>query len=180
MAQETISSLSEQAEKAFRAGRFAEAAEFYRQAAERSNMEGDSLRAAELSNNRSVALLQGGDAEDALQAAWGTEQVFAQAGDLRRQGLALGNQAAALEALGKHAEALRCYNLSADLLKQCGDNASRAVVLKSISAMQVRSGHHLEALASMDAALKNQPKPTIKERLLKKLLDIPFKMMGRG
>lgn len=180
MANTTKLLIADQAEKAFRAGNFSEAADLYKQAAEVNMAHEDAPQAAENMNNRSVALLQAGDAAGALQAAQGTEQVFAQAGDLRRQGLALGNQAAALDALGRLDEALERYRQSSDLLKQVGDKESRAVVLKSISVLQIRTGKHLEAVATMDAALDNQPKPSFKERLLKKLLDIPFKIMGRG
>ena len=176
MANDTLQSLSNGAEKVFRAGKFAQAAELYSQALGLCPP-GDRLRAAELSNNRSVALLQAGDASGALRAAEGTDVVFAQFGDTRRQALALGNQAAALDALGETGKALDLYTRCSDLLKQAGDNESRAAVLKSISALQVRTGRHLEALASMDAALNNQPRRTVKERFLKKLLDIPFKML---
>jgi len=49
--------------------------------------------------------------------------------------------------------------------------------LKSISALQIRTGHQLEALASMDAALSNQKKLSMQERFLKKLLDVPMRML---
>nr|MBP8857617.1 hypothetical protein [Anaerolineaceae bacterium] len=77
---------------------FGESAELYREA-------GNETASAEMCNNRSVALLQSGAAAQALQAAAGTDQVFALAGEVRLQAMALGNQAAALEELGRQAEA---------------------------------------------------------------------------
>ncbi len=180
MENESLSKLLKRAEGSYRAGRFSDAASCYAQAAGQYSAAGDVLKAAEMSNNRSVALLQAGDGKGALEASQGTEQVFAQAGDLRRQALALGNQAAALEALNQPEDALARYRQCADLLKQCGDEESRVPVLKSISALQLRTGHQLEALASMDAALNHQKKLGPQERFLKKLLDIPMKMMRRG
>lgn len=179
MPSKPVNDLIAQAEKAYHSGKFADAAGLFHQSALRCTEEGEALKAAELENNRSVALLQSGNAQAALEAAQGTEQVFFQAGDTRRQGLALGNQAAALDALGLSKEALDLYVKCADLLKQAGDKESRATVLKSISALQVRTGHQLEALASMNAALENEPKLSVKERFLKKLLKIPFDMMRR-
>ena len=180
MASTPIQLLADQAEKAYRAGKFTQAAELYRQAAENSAASDDALTAAELANNRSVALLRSGDAHGALLAALETDTIFEQAGDVRRQAFAIGNQAAAYEALGQNDKALACFQQSADLLKITGDSENRSSVLKSISALQVRSGSHLEALASMDAALQNQPKLSLKERFLKKLLHMPIKMLNRG
>jgi hypothetical protein len=102
------------------------------------------------------------------------------AGDFRRQSLALGNQAAALEALNQTDEALQKYNQCADLLKQTGEPDYRAHVLKSISALQMKTGHQLEALASMNAALDNKKQLSLQERFIKKLIRIPFDMMRRG
>lgn len=180
MPSKPVQDMISQAEKAYHSGKFADAAGLFHQAALRCTDEGDALTTAELENNRSVALLQSGNAQAALEAAQGTDAVFATAGDLRRQGLAIGNQAAALEALGKLNEALEQYKSSAVILQQAGDTESRAVVLKSISSLQVRTGHQLEALASMNSALENQQHLTVKERFLKKLLKIPFQMMRRG
>ena len=180
MTSDSIQLLAGQAEKAFRAGKFAQAAKLYEQAAQSSANNADASRTAEIRNNWSVALLQSGDAAGALEAAQGTDLVFKQAGDIRRQALALGNQAAAHEALGQIDEALAYYRECSEYLKKVGDTEYRAIVLKSISALQMRTGHHLEALATMDAALTDQPKPSVKERFLKKLIHIPFKMLGRG
>ena len=172
--------LARQAETAFQARQFARAAELFKDAADACTSENDLLGAAEMNSNRSVSLLQAGDAREALQAAQGLEQVFAQAGDIRRQALAIGNEAAALDALNQHKPALEKYQQCADLLKQAGDHESRALVLKSISQIQLRTGHHLEALASMDAAIDNRKHPSLVERVLKKLLKIPFQMLHRG
>lgn len=172
--------LARQAESAFQSRQFARAAELFNEAAEACRAAGDLLGAAEMNSNRSVALLQAGDAREALQAAQGLERVFELAGDVRRQALALGNEAAALDALNQNQAALEKYQQCAELLKQAGDQESRAVVLKSISQLQLRTGHHLEALASMDAAIDNRKRPSLTERVLKKLLKIPFDMLNRG
>jgi tetratricopeptide (TPR) repeat protein len=176
----TVESLAGQAEKAYRSGKYHEAAGLFEQAAANAREDGDLLRVAELNNNRSVALLRAGSAQQALEAALGTDQVFALAGDLKRQALALGNLAAALDALNRPAEALKCYRKSSDLLKQVDDQENRAYVLKQISALQLRTGHQLEALASMDAALEHKKQLSFRERVLKKIIDVPFKMLRRG
>jgi hypothetical protein len=94
--------------------------------------------------------------------------------------LALGNQAAALEALNRLDDALARYWQCSNLLKQIGDEETRAPVLKNISTLQIRTGHQFEALATMEAALNNQKKLSPVERFLKKLLNIPMKMLRRS
>lgn len=164
-------------EKAYKTGQYLQAAEHYAEAERQFAATGDPLKAAEMANNRSVALLQAGRPEDALTAAHGTDAIFAQGSDTFRQALAIGNQAAALEALNRTDEALKQYWECSNLLKQIGEKEYRATVLKSISALQIRTGKQFEALASMDAALENQKKLSIMERFLKKLLDIPMRML---
>jgi tetratricopeptide (TPR) repeat protein len=176
----SLKQLTTQAETAFHSRQFTQAAQLFEQAAGAYTNAGDVLNAAEMNSNRSVALLQADDPREALQAVQGLERVFALAGDIRRQALALGNEAAALEALNQSKLALEKYQQSADLLKQSGDQETRVLVLKSISQLQMRMGHHLQALSSMDAALDNQKRPSLTERLLKRLIKVPFQMLKRG
>ena len=89
--------LLKQAQLAYDAENFQSAAQLFLEAADGFRIDNDAVNAAECDNNRSVALLRAGDPSGALKAASGTEQVFAQANDRRRQAMALGNQAAALE-----------------------------------------------------------------------------------
>jgi tetratricopeptide (TPR) repeat protein len=166
-------------QSAYKAKRYREAAASFEQAARALQSSGDSQSAAEAANNSSVAFLQAGSAADALRLAKGTPAVFATAGDFRRQGMALANQAAALEGLHRLPEALETYQQASDLLKQAGENDLRALVLENISTLQLRTGNQLQALASMDTALEHKGKLTIRERLLKKLLRVPFDMLNR-
>ncbi len=170
--------INQRGQMAYRACNFAEAAMLFQEAQRMFSESGDVLMAAETANNCSVAFLKDGNPEKALSFASGTDEVFAHAGDTFRQALAFGNQAAALEALGKYDEALACYQRSSELLKNHPDHETRAFVLQSLSALQMRMGKQMEAMASMDAALANKSKLTLKERFLKKLLRIPFRMLG--
>ena len=163
----------------YAAKKFAEAAALFERANRAYMAAGDFLNAAEAANNASVAWLQAGDPEKALTLASGTEATFGTAGDIRRQGIALANQAAALEGLSRKQEALDFYQRANMYLKQAGENEMRAMVLKNISALQLQTGGHFQALASMDAALDQQKKLSWREWLLKKLLKVPFDMMNR-
>jgi len=101
---------AEKGKQEYELGNYLAAADLFSQAAQVYASMQDELNAAEMKNNQSVALLQGGNAKEALQATEGTEDIFQKAGDTKRQGIAVSNRAAALEALGQagaaHAETL--------------------------------------------------------------------------
>jgi hypothetical protein len=128
--------------------------------------------AAEMKNNQGVALLQGKQAQAALEAVGGTEAVFEQAGDLRRQGMALANQASALAVLKRREEAATLYERAADVLAQAGEDQLRADVMRSLAALKVRKGQGLDALIAMQDGLGGVKAPTLKQRILKKLLHL--------
>jgi tetratricopeptide (TPR) repeat protein len=168
--------LSEEGKSAYEKGDYLKSAEIFLAAAEGYQFVGDAINAAEMKNNRSVALLQGGQAEAAVQAVEGTIEIFADAGDKRRQAMALGNRAAALSKLNRVNEAIVDYERAADLFKQVGEHDLRAPVLQALSVLQLRTGRQLESLASMNAGLGEFEQPKPRQRFLKKLLDIPLKI----
>lgn len=174
----SMQQLVNEAKEAYQTEEYQLAAQKFVAAEKAYSQAGDALMAAEMANNRSVALLKGGNAEGALEAASGTEQVFAQVGDIRRQAIALSNQASALEALKKYDNALELYRQAADLLKTTGDEDMRAYILKSISMIQFRHQDRFAALASMRSALESQKNLSLRDRVLKWLLGVVFRMLG--
>lgn len=172
--------LVKEAKKAYQQGNYPVAAQAFEAAARGFAAQKDAVNAAEALNNQSVALLQAEDPEAALKAVEGTADVFAEAGDLHRQALALGNQAAALEALDQFDEAVTLYQQAADLLKQVGDDELRLRTMQAVSALQLRTGRQLEALGSMQAGLEDVKHLSPKQRLLKRLLNIPLDMVNKS
>ncbi|MCJ7626454.1 MAG: hypothetical protein MUO76_23425, partial [Anaerolineaceae bacterium] len=132
--------ISKRANATYKAGDYKQAAELFKNAADSYALAQDKLMAAEMLNNQSVALLQHNDPESALNVILETDRVFAEAGDIRREAMTYGNQAAAYEALGKNEEAIAKYQKAADLLRETDDTELRAYVLKSLSALQLRTG----------------------------------------
>lgn len=171
--------LSKEGKSAYKRGDYLASARAFDAASQGFAEIEDTLNAAEMANNSSVAYLQAGDAQAALQVVESTPAVFSAAGDVRRQAMALGNLAAALEALGRLDEAIDTYQQSADLLKEAGEDQLRLNVMQSLSALQMRTGRQLEALASMKVGLDGVEKLSGKQRLIKKLLKIPFNMMDK-
>ena len=172
--------LTKEGKAAYQNGDYLAAAQAFEAAQQGYLSLGDKLNAAELANNCSVAYLQAGDGQAALKAVEGTDAIFAEAGDLRRQGMALGNLASALEAIDRTEEAVEAYLQSASVLEKAGEDQLRANVLHSLSMLQFRSGKQLQALASMQSGLEGVKRPTPKQSLLKKLLNIPVDMLTRN
>ncbi len=149
----TAEKLCKEGKSFYDRGDYLAAARAFEAAAQGYTLAGKVPEGAEAANNASVAYLQGGQAEAALKTLDGTAVVFADAGDLRRQGMALGNRGAALEALDRLEEASEMYQQSADVLAQAGEDRLRADVMKSLSALQLRMGRQLQALATLQAGL---------------------------
>jgi tetratricopeptide (TPR) repeat protein len=170
--------MAAEAKAAYDRGEYESAASIYQAAVQAYQAVGEPLMAAEMVNNSSVAWLQSGAAEKALEVVVGTDAVFAEAGDIRRQAMALGNRASALEALKRLDEAMALYQQSADLLQQAGLGELRAYVMQAISKIQFRTGRQFEALASMQAGLEGIPNPSLKQRFLRRLLRLPLRNLG--
>lgn len=168
--------LAKEGKAAYQRGDYLEAAHAFEAARQGYLALGDRLMAAEMANNCSVAYLQAGDGEAALAAVEGSETIFAEAGDLRRQGMALGNRGAALEALERNEEAIAAYQQAAQILEQAKEDQLRAQVMQSLSMLQFQMGRQLQALATMQNGLEGVQRPSPKQKMLKKLLNIPFNM----
>lgn len=172
--------LAKDGKAAYQRGEFAEAGSKFEAARSAYEAAGANLDAAEMANNCSVAYLQAGDGEKALQVVEGTPEVFEQAGDPRRYGMALANRAAALEALERSEEAVEAYLLASKVLEQAGEDQLRAQVMQSLSMLQYNMGRQLQALASMHSGLEGVNRPSPKQKMLKKLLNIPMDMLTKN
>ncbi len=159
--------LEAQGKQAFANKKFEQAAELFRQAAEGYTLGRAELNAAEMMNNLSVALLQAGRPGESLDAAQGTEKIFEGAKDIKRQAMALGNIAAALEGLNRFDEAVENYERSAELFKQVDEGDLRAMVMKSAAAIKLRKGNVAESAFKMMGSLEAKKTPGIFERILK-------------
>lgn len=178
MSDNDIQTITQRAWQAYQNEDYEAAATAFAEAVEMLSDEHHVLQQAEMKNNLSVAYLKAGKPELAYQAALGTDQVFEQAGDLKRQAIALANLASALEDLKRLDEALELFTQSAALFKQISEGEMRAYVLQRISAIQLRQGKRIESLVSMDAALEQKSRLSLGDRLLRFLMGIIRRLSG--
>jgi tetratricopeptide (TPR) repeat protein len=164
--------LAEQGKQAFSNQDYDQAADIFAQAVSAYEALEDATNAAEMKNNLSVALLQAEKAQAAYEAAAGTDEVFAQAGDINRQAMAFGNQAAALEALKRLDEALEAYERSAELFAEAGNGEMRSLVLQSAAAIKLRRGKMIDSALSMIGSVESTPKPNLLQKFLRFLIRL--------
>jgi tetratricopeptide (TPR) repeat protein len=162
--------LAEEGKRVFDAKRYAEAARLFEEASAACKNGGDLPRAAEMDNNRSVALLKDNQPQQALDAAADTDKLFEANGDALKQAMALGNQAAALEALKRLDEALLRYERAAEIFEQAGEKDMRSLVLKSVAAIRLKQGKLDQAGMEMLGSLGAVEKPNLLQRILRFLL----------
>jgi tetratricopeptide (TPR) repeat protein len=130
---------------------------------------GDKRKAAEMANNRGVALVGLGRGEEAVRVVEGTAAVFAAGGDPVMAAKATGNLAAALEAVGRLDEAGNAYQRALDGFRGAGDRASESETWQALSRLQLRRGDAFGAAASAQSALDTSPRPGPFRRLLRRI-----------
>jgi tetratricopeptide (TPR) repeat protein len=165
-------SLADKAKQEYEQGNYSTAAKMFSQAAKAFSAAKDELNAAEMKNNQSVALLQAGKAKEAFQATDGTEALFEQAGDLKRQGVAVANRAAALEGMKKWREALLEYDRAASLLEQAGEGDMHSMVRKSAANLNLKLGRMTDSQMDVLDSIRLAEKPSLAQRILKFLIRI--------
>jgi tetratricopeptide (TPR) repeat protein len=162
----------------YQAERYAEAASAFAEAAAALESAGDHGAAAEMRNNLCVALMAQNNWDEALAAVQGTPEAFRALGDRLREGQAVANLAAAHDGAGHVEQAAEAYVQAIDLLGQAGDPETRAACFKKLSALQIKLGQQMQALASMRSGLNLSSELAPKEKLLKELLNKAMRMMG--
>jgi len=162
--------IADQAKSIYQAGDYSSAIQAFAEAAKAFEIAGDAPMSAEMKNNQSVALLRDKQAQAALEAACGTDVVFAETGDNRRQGMALANQASALDALKRFREAIDYYTRAGDALEKAGEMELRLEVMQLLSALYLHRLKFLDAIITLQSGLTAIKNPTSKQRFMKKLL----------
>jgi tetratricopeptide (TPR) repeat protein len=171
--------LEQQAMAAYEDGKWPAAADLFAEARDAFAREGNDLKAAEMSNNLCVALLQSKRHKEAIAAVEGTWDVFLAHRDDLRAAKAYGNYASAQEACGEWAAAEAAYAKAAKLLQKAGDEETRAQTLAALSRLQLRRGKPLQAVTSMQSGMEDSSRLSIGRRFLRWLLGLPSRFFHR-
>jgi tetratricopeptide (TPR) repeat protein len=165
--------------EAFHAGRLEESRALFMTVLESLQGGEQPTQEAETRNNLCVVLLQLDRAEEACEVVKGTPAVFLAVGDTPRAAMSYGNLGAALEACGQPEAALQAYQEAVDLFKQSEDSEAYKFTLQAISRLQLRSGNPFEALTTMQVGLDSSPRPGLRDRIVRRLLDLPARFLNK-
>ena len=164
---------------AYKEGQWEHAEFSFREAQLAYQREGNAIKSAEMRNNLSVVLLHINRPQEALAAVEGTWDIFASEGDSLRAAQAYGNLASAREACGNLSGAEEAYRRAAKLLEEAGADDLRAETLTALSRLQLKRGQALQAVASMQSGLESGSRLSFGKRLLRKILQLPQRLLGR-
>jgi tetratricopeptide (TPR) repeat protein len=163
----------------YREKKYLQAAESFSRAAEVYAAGGAVLLAAEMRNNQGVALLMAKKPRQALDAVEGTSEIFQEAGEVTKSAMALANQAAAYKDLGERDQAVAYFSQAADRFRSAGEDDMYLQTMQSISSLKMKNRNVMGAYYSMQSGLSALKKPTWRQKLLKELLSIPDKLLGK-
>lgn len=169
---------AKQAMDLYRQGQSSQAVDIFLELQERYSSQGNQVKADEMANNLAVALLELDQANRAVDLVVETPERFLAAGEPVLAAQAYGNLGAALTADGRTEEAEQAYRQSLRLFQQEGHDEGMTYAGQALSQLQLKQGRALEALASMESSLEGQKKPGLRQRLMRTLLKLPFRLTG--
>ncbi len=175
-----IENLKQEGLQNFEKKQYKEAVKCFQACVDALELNGQTPESAEMRNNLGVALVRAKEYQKAIEALHGTDQIFANSGDVQKQGMAFANIASAYEGLKNYDEALQTYEKAKECFKACGEQKMLSIVLKYISDLQMKSGKQYQALASLQSSYEENPQSDIKNNFFKRTLDFMIrKITGR-
>jgi tetratricopeptide (TPR) repeat protein len=162
----------------YRHGQAKQAVETFLKLEEIYRAQGNQTKADEMANNLAVALLELDQAERAVALVEDTPQRFLSADEPILAAQAYGNLGAALATANRVEEAEQAYRQSLELFQAHGHDEGMTFAGQALSQLQLKQGRALEALASMEASIESQKKPGLRQRLMRTLLKLPFRLTG--
>jgi tetratricopeptide (TPR) repeat protein len=162
----------EKAEEAYKSSLYEEAADLFITAADLYDALNDRLSAAEARSNACVAYLQAKNVSRALDVIVDVPDIFAAEGDLKRQGISLGNYASALDADGQSEAAIEKYLEAAELLETTNEADFQSHIYRSLSHLENKRGNQLQSTFYYRRYLLKAKNLGVKEKLLKQLFRL--------
>ena len=165
----------------YQAGRFAEAATAFEQAAAAFRAEGNATMAAEMLNNLGVAHRAQKNYTAALPPIETALTEFRALNDRTRAAQALGNLGAVLLETGDLKRAGTVLNEALTLLdpETETDKAIRSEILRVLGEVRLKQGRYVDGIMNYEAGLRDVENRTPRQNWLLKLLQKPLKMLGR-
>ena len=172
-------SLKEEGIKVFRYGEYEEAAQLFQKAYALYEELGDQKGQAEMLNNVGAVRTQQERWDDAAQAFAQAKPMFESLEDKDGEAQTLGNMGTMYRYQGDNEAAVEHLKRAVDLFAEAADREKEAATLRLISRIRLGQAKWLEALHFYDLSLACVEPPGIKQRALRRLIQIPFGMLSR-
>jgi tetratricopeptide (TPR) repeat protein len=167
----------QEGKKLFAGKKYTQSAIAFSKAAADFQQRGLALMAAEMRNNQCVALLKANKPQEAYDVVLGTNEIFQEAGEILKQGMALANEATALKELGRDHKAIDRFSQAADIFEDLNEREMHMQTMQSISGLKLKSRNIPGALFSLQEGLESLDKPNLRQKILLRLLRIPQMML---
>lgn len=172
-------SLKEEGIRLFRFGEYEEASALFDEAhtlyAELDDRKGQ----AEMLNNLGAVHTQEGRWDEARQAFNRGKALFESLQDEVGQAQTLGNLGTMYRHQGDKEAAVEHLKEAAELFHAAGDKDKQATTLRAISRVRLGQARWFEALHFYDLSLACAEPPGVKERILRRLIQIPLNMLTK-
>ncbi len=172
-------SLKQEGIQFFRFGDYEEAAACFDEA-HALYVELDDLKGqGEMLNNLGAIHTQEGRWQEAAQTFNKAQMIFESMGDKDGQAVSLGNLGDMYRHQGDNETSIEYLKAAADLFHETGAQKKEAATLRVISRIRLGQARWLEALHFYDLSLACIKPPGLKERILRRLMQIPLNLLAR-
>lgn len=139
---------------------------------------GDTFAEADALMSLGVAHQRMGNLHDAEAAYQESLALFTKAGTVDGQAKVMGNLATLLEKRGQHERAEGYLAQAADIFADQGDYENEVATLQYLTKLQMKRRAYLESLISYDRALSRLESLTPRQKFIRTLTNIFFKVVG--
>lgn len=170
--------LKDEGMKSYRDGRYEDAAAKFAEAQQAFVTANDQPAAAEALNNQGVCWRQAAKWDEAVAAFDEARAMFQTSGDKSGEGQVVGNLAALAESKNEKDRAAELYQEAIALFEEVGAKDLAKDTYTALSRLRLKQGNVMGAVNAFDAGLEQMDKPTLMQRVARKILRGPGKVIG--
>ena len=174
----TARSLHDEGMRLYHDSKFEEAAAKFAEAQAAFAAANEAQGAAEAVNNRGVCWRQAARWEEACAAFEEARALFKSLEDVAGEGQVVGNLGSLADAQGDPKQAAEYYVEAIELLRSAGEQDLAQATYTALSRLKLKHGDWFGAIASFEAGLDQVEHPNVAQRMARKVLGAPRKLLG--
>jgi tetratricopeptide (TPR) repeat protein len=174
------SDLHAQGQAQFRSKKYGDARRTFEKARELAEAAQNKPAVAEAANDLGVTYQQLKQYEMARKNLDTAISLFAELNDDVKRAQAMGNLGTLLAEMGKYREADMRLEQSAEVFHRLGDRQNESLTLKWLSRVHLKHWDFLGAIFAYERALERLEPLSPEQKLLRRILQIPMRILSRG